>query len=60
MGYYTIIVAPIRVKFGIGSGPCQLSSPSVQRVASGWGEKTQNRLLSNLNTGALRCAQCCR
>jgi len=23
------------------------------------GEKTQNQPLSNLNTGALRCAQCC-
>jgi len=24
------------------------------------GEKPQNRPLSNLYTGALRCAQCCR
>jgi len=24
------------------------------------GEKPQNQPLSNLNTGALRCAQCCR
>jgi len=32
--------------------PCQISLPSVQRVAL-WGEKPQNRPLSKLNTGAL-------
>jgi len=34
-------------------------SPSVKRVAPP-GEKHQNRPLSNLNTGMLWCAQCCR
>jgi len=33
--------------------PCQISAPSVQHVAPA-GRKTQNRPLSNLNTGALR------
>jgi len=37
----------------------KISPPSVQRVALR-GEKPQNRPLSNLNTGALRGAQCCR
>ena len=35
--------------------PCQISPPSVQRVAP-WGEKAQNRPMSKLNTGALRNA----
>ena len=39
--------------------PCQFSPQSVQRVAPE-GEKCQNRPLSKLNTGGLRCAQCCR
>jgi len=34
-------------------------TPSVQRVAPA-GRKPQNRPLSKLNTGGLRCAQCCR
>ena len=29
-------------------------------VSPVWGEKPQNQPLSNLNTGTLRCAQCCR
>jgi len=33
--------------------------PSVQRVAPA-GQKPQNRPLSNLNTGEVRCAQRCR
>jgi len=41
----TLVVAPMGVKFGVS--PLQ-------------GEKPQNRPLSKLNTGALRCAQCCR
>jgi len=37
------------------AAPCQISSPSLQRVAP-MGQKTQNGSLSNLNTGA--CAAC--
>jgi len=39
--------------------PRQISPPSVQRVARG-AKTPQNRPMSNLNTGALRFAQCCR
>jgi len=45
------------VKFGMEEGtfpPCKISLQLVQHV-----EKPQNRPLSNLNTGALCCAQCC-
>jgi len=43
LGSYTLIVAPMRVKFGTveSTPPCQ------------------NYPLRNLNTGTLRCAQCC-
>jgi len=40
------------------TAPCQISPPLVQRVASA-GQKTSHHPLSNLNTGALRCTQCC-
>jgi len=58
LGSYTVIVAPMGVKFGpllrakFHPHPCNVSPLP--------GEKPQNRPLSNLNTGALRCAQCCR
>ena len=39
------------VKFGMEEGPCQISPPSVQRVAPARGEKPQNWPLSKLNTG---------
>ena len=51
-GSYTLIVAPIGVKFGMEEGPMQRVAPA--------GLKPSNRHLSNLNTGALRCGQCCR
>jgi len=35
--------------------PCKFSPPSVRLVAPA-GRKTSNRLMGNLNTGALRCA----
>jgi len=50
----------MEVKFGMEEVPLRhISPPAVQRVASA-GEKPQNRPLSNLNTGALCCGQCCR
>jgi len=50
-GSYTLVVAPMGVKFGTKEGPpCQISPPSVQRVSPAW-QKTSNRPLSKLNTG---------
>jgi len=43
---YTLIVAPVRMKFG--------------NMLPLWSEKPENCPLSNLYTGALHCAQCCR
>jgi len=39
--------------------PSQISHPLVQRVTHAW-QKPQNRTLSNLCTGALRCVQRCQ
>jgi len=43
LGSYTHIVAPMGVKFGTVEGtcppPCQISPPSVQRVAPAWRKK---------------------
>jgi len=38
---------------------CQIS-PHRCKVSPLRGEKPQNRPLSKVNTGGLRCAQCCR
>jgi len=56
---YTLIVAPMGVKFGTEEAPCQIL-PHPYNVSPLRGEKLQNRPLSNLNNGALRWAQCCR
>jgi len=50
---YTIIVALMGVKFSAEFHP--IGATYVAPV----GQKTQNRPLSNLNTVALLCAQCC-
>jgi len=61
LGSYTPIVAPMGVKFGIEEGTeGPQISPHRWNVSPLRGEKPQNRPVSNLNTGALRCAQCCR
>ena len=63
-GSYTLIVAPMGVKFGTeeGKGPLIRAKfhPHRCNVLPLRGEKPQNRPLSKLNTGALRCAQCYR
>ena len=60
----TLIVA----RMGVKSGTEEWTFGSLLRakfhshrcnVLPLWGEKPQNRPLSNLYTGALRCAQCC-
>jgi len=53
------------VKFGVEdgtSGPLLYAKFHPRRctVSPLRGEKPQNRPLSKLNTGGLRCAQCCR
>ena len=53
MGSYTLVVAPMGVKFGTEEGtdpPCQIS-PHRCNVSPLRGEKPQNRPLSKLNTG---------
>jgi len=64
LGSCTLIVAPMRVKFGTEEGNygpllCAEFHPHWCNVSPLRGKKPQNRPLSNLNTGALRCAQCC-
>jgi len=61
LGSYTLVVAPMGVKFGMEEQSSSMPNftPSVQRVAPA-GRKTQNRPLSKLDTGSLRFAQCCR
>ena len=46
------------VKFDVEEGPppCQISPPSVQRVATAGRKTSKSASLSKLNTGALRCA----
>jgi len=63
-GSYTIIVAAMGVKFGMEEvtfGPLIRAKfhPHRCNVSPLRGEKPQNWPLSKLNTGALRCAQCC-
>jgi len=52
------------VKFGLEEGPSvdlrAKFHPHRCNVSLLRGENPQNRPLSKLNTGALRCAQCCR
>jgi len=63
-GSCTLIAAPMGVKFGteeetFGFLLCTKFHPRRCNVWPLRGEKPQNRPLTNLNTGALRCAQCC-
>jgi len=50
------------VKFGVeeGKGPLHAKfRPHLCNMSPLWGEKPQNRPMSKLKTGGLRCAQCC-
>jgi len=59
LGSYTLIVAPMGWNLAWRSPlPCQISHPSAQRVAPAGQKNLKIGLLSNLNTGALHCAQC--
>ena len=67
-GSYTLVVAPMGVKYGTeeGTSTFLLFGPLLRakfhhrcNVLPLRGEKPQNRPLSNVNTGALRCAPCC-
>jgi len=66
LGSYTLVVAPIGVKFGMEEGT--VGGPLLHakvhhhrcNVLPLRGEKPQNRPLSKLNTGGLRCVQCRR
>jgi len=65
LGSYTLIIAPMGVKFGLEEGtfgplPHAKFHPHWCNVSPLRGEKPQNRPLSKLNTSGLRCAQCCR
>jgi len=69
LGAYTLVVAPMGVKFGTEEGTLgTLGSllrakfyPHRCNVSPLRGEKPQNRPQSKLNTGSLRfVAQCCR
>jgi len=58
-GPYTLVVAPLGVKFGTEQGTVLDAKfhPHRCNVSPLRGEKLQNRPLSKLNTGGLRCAQ---
>jgi len=62
LGSYTLIVALMAVKFVMEEGTLIHAKfhPHHCNVSPLRGEKPQNRPLSKLNTGTLRCVQCCR
>jgi len=55
LGSYTLVVAPMGVKFGMEDGTLMHAKfyPHRCNVSPLRGEKPQNRLLSKLNTGAM-------
>jgi len=52
-----ILHSTVFIQYQRSTPPCQIS-PHRCIVPPLWGEKPQNRLLSNLNTGSFRCVQC--
>ena len=60
--FYTLVVPPMGVKFGTEEGTFLRAKfhPHRCNVSPLRGGKPQNRPLNKLNTGGLRCAQCCR